>query len=83
MEIMEAINFLSVSGECFIVFGIDVKKVAHAIGLAQSKLALQLRPKLSPDEAMLEYGTLYLLKMANFQIPVGRIKTSLALAIDG
>ncbi len=73
MEMMEAANFLSVSGDCFIVLGIAPDKVAHAIGLAQKDIAGQLEPNLPPDQARLQYGNMYLRKLVNIEIPVGSL----------
>lgn len=75
MEIMEAINFLSVSGDCFIVLGIAPDKVAHAIGLSQKDIAGQLEPSLSGDQARLKYGNMYLRKLVNIEIPVGSLNS--------
>lgn len=73
MEMMEAVNFLSVSGDCFIVLGIAPDKVAHAIGLAQKDIAGQLEPKLPRAQARLQYGNMYLRKLVNIEIPVGSL----------
>ena len=39
VEILEALNFLTSAGECFILLGIDESQVEHAVGLYYGKIA--------------------------------------------
>ena len=37
VDVLEAVNFLSASGGCFIVLGISLEQVTNAVGLAYEK----------------------------------------------
>jgi len=43
VEILEAVNFLTSNGDCFVFLGIDEHQVNHAVGLHYSDIAEQMR----------------------------------------
>ena len=43
VEILEAVNFLTSNGECFVFLGIDEHQVNHAVGLHYSEIAEQMQ----------------------------------------
>ena len=42
VEVIEAINFLVSSGDCFVVLGIDEEQVRHAVGLHYREMAAEM-----------------------------------------
>ena len=51
LSILEAVNFLVVSGECVLVLGLDRKWVQCCVSLAFRKVAKELAPAMSDEEA--------------------------------
>jgi len=60
VDILEAINFLSVSGDCFIVLGMDEKWIKHCVS--------EHFPKMAQDNP--NFADNYLEKMINIRVPV-------------
>ncbi|TCO81753.1 photosystem II stability/assembly factor-like uncharacterized protein [Plasticicumulans lactativorans] len=48
LEVLEAINFLVSSGDCYVVLGIDLEKVQASLGLAFRELAQELAEQSAP-----------------------------------
>jgi archaellum biogenesis ATPase FlaH len=83
LEVMEAVNFLTSSGKCFIVFGMATSRVQAALGLAFEKIAHEMveldtavkAPEQKDDverERRRSYARDYLEKIVNIEIQVPR-----------
>ncbi|PWV64614.1 YCF48-related protein [Plasticicumulans acidivorans] len=82
LEVLEAVNFLVSSGDCFIVLGIDKEKVQGALGIAFKELAQEMADQaasvrgepLSDEERARakreRYARDYLEKLINIEVPV-------------
>ncbi len=74
LEVMEAINFLSSSGDCFIVLGMDWEYVHRCVALGFEKVADALTDAVpGTDDARakrLTFARSYLEKLINFDVPV-------------
>lgn len=87
LEALEAINFLSSSGECFVVMGLAPEQVKAAVGLAFKDIAeemvrLESAPAAAPSDSNKEelsrrkreeYARQYLYKLVNMEIPVPEV----------
>lgn len=72
LEILETINFLSVSGNCYIILGMAEEWVKTCVGLGFKDLA---EAKLMPGDAhspghLQEFAEQYLEKLINIRVPV-------------
>jgi hypothetical protein len=83
LEVMEAVNFLTSSGKCFVVFGMATSRVQAALGLAFEKIAHEMveldtvpqAPEQKDDierERRRSYARDYLEKLVNIEIHVPR-----------
>ena len=74
LEIMESINFLSSSGDCFIFLGMDRDYVLKSVALGFEKVAdaMSDAPVGSADarENRLRFAASYLEKLINFEVPI-------------
>jgi photosystem II stability/assembly factor-like uncharacterized protein len=82
LEVLESINFLISSGDCFVVLGMARERVIRCVGLsfkdvASELLATQARPEekdLPADELArkrrIEFAQQYLEKLINIEVPV-------------
>ena len=80
IEILEAVNFLTSSGDCFILLGIDEDQVKRAVGLYYKDIAEETaREKQQAAGAMTEvtkyearqsYAEHYLKKLINMNVKV-------------
>ena len=72
VEILEAVNFLTANGDCFVLMGIDENQVKHAIGLHHRSIAEEIHRNgnQSKHEARQEYAKNYLEKMINIEVSV-------------
>lgn len=74
LEIMESINFLSSSGDCFIFLGMDRDYVLKSVALGFEKVAdaMSDAPVGSVDarENRLRFAASYLEKLINFEVPI-------------
>lgn len=82
VEILEAINFLSVSGQCYIVVGMAEAWVKTCVALAFHDLAEHThfndyyREEAAPDDPqarLIEFAEQYLEKLINIRVPVPRL----------
>ncbi|MCV2363527.1 YCF48-related protein [Paucibacter sp. DJ1R-11] len=85
LEIMEAVNFLTSSGECFVIFGMATDKVQAALAVAFERIAKEMADIAPPqagasdkDEAARQqrsaYAANYLQKLINLEIKVPTAK---------
>ncbi|WP_431103193.1 P-loop NTPase fold protein [Roseateles noduli] len=80
LEIMEAVNFLTSSGQCFVLFGMATDKVQAALAIAFERIAKELASasasdaNANPEQAAREqrraYAANYLQKLINLEIKV-------------
>ncbi|WP_431286156.1 YCF48-related protein [Roseateles chitinivorans] len=83
LEIMEAVNFLTSSGQCFVLFGMATDKVQAALAIAFERIAKELAsasaPDANPEQAAREqrraYAANYLQKLINLEIKVPTAQT--------
>ncbi len=82
LEVMEAVNFLTSSGNCFVIFGMDANKVQAALAIAFERISKELAEE-NPDapdkelEARFQrrrYAVAYLHKLINIEIKVPTAK---------
>jgi Cdc6-like AAA superfamily ATPase len=70
-EIMEAINFLTNTGNCFVILAIDRKQVLNGIGLAYAAMAKEDAPEgMDEHKARTHYAENFLRKLIQMEIPV-------------
>ncbi|MBT9492811.1 MAG: hypothetical protein IV107_10795 [Paucibacter sp.] len=82
LEIMEAVNFLTSSGPCFVIFGMATDKVQAALAVAFERIAKELAEEAPTDtdkEAAARkqrraYAANYLHKLINLEIKVPTTK---------
>jgi photosystem II stability/assembly factor-like uncharacterized protein len=84
IEVMEAVNYLTSAGKCFVIFGMASERVTAALGLAFKDIAAEMvqmeavpdSPNAKAAEAALElarrraYATDYLQKLVNIEVKV-------------
>ncbi len=78
LEVLEAVNFLVSSGDCYVVMGLDLTRVERCVGLGFKDVAEELVDDLQPDNTEKEEGRLrrekfarqYLEKLINIEVPV-------------
>ena len=81
LEIMEAVNFLTSSGQCFVLFGMATDKVQAALAIAFERIAKELAsgasgandekdPEAAARKQRRNYAANYLQKLINLEIKV-------------
>lgn len=70
LNVLEAVNFLVSSGDCFIVLGMDPKVVEICVGLAFEKVAAEREPDKLPQIARKDFAHGYLDKLIQIQVRV-------------
>jgi photosystem II stability/assembly factor-like uncharacterized protein len=81
LEVLEAVNFLVSSGDCFVVMGMARERVVRCVGLSFKDVASELLDPattqaagLSPEDLArqrrLEFARQYLEKLINIEVPV-------------
>ena len=89
LEVMEGINFLVSSGECFVVLGMARERVERAVGLSFKEIAREMvsqqegplgdaEKEVRERQARWEYGRHYLEKLINIEIPVPALRSDQA-----
>lgn len=77
-RVLEAVNFLMTSGECFVVLGLERERIERGIGLAFERLAA-LEPAAPGDAgkipAQVRFARRYLEKLINVQVEVPKPTT--------
>ncbi|MBX9700054.1 MAG: KAP family NTPase [Acetobacteraceae bacterium] len=73
-EVMEAVNFLTSSANCFIVLAVAKTQVLKAMGLAHAEMAKEMAPERLTDERAVRdhYAQRYLDKLIQIEMPVPR-----------
>jgi len=77
-DVLEAVNFLVTSGECFVVMGLERRSVVAAVGLSLKDIAAEMAGKSEKDDAELiqsrrEYASHFLDKLINLEVPIPRL----------
>jgi Cdc6-like AAA superfamily ATPase len=79
LEVLEAVNFLVSSGECYVVLGMDMDMVRSCVGLGYERLAEELvyemnhetdDPKQKAKENRRDFARHYLEKLVNIEVPI-------------
>ena len=79
LEVLEAVNFLITSGDCFVVLGLDLERVERCVGLGFKDVAEELidskgeKAESAADNARKrrsEFAQQYLEKLINIEVPV-------------
>lgn len=91
LGVLETVNFLVTSGECYVVMAMDRERVlgcvAHSYGDVAEKLSLDYEegPQSTPDskgwERRRAFAQEYLEKLVNIEVPVPELQRSQALAL--
>lgn len=91
LETLEAVNFLTTSGECFVVIGMAREYVERCVGRAFNEVAqemvddLEAGGKESAEEVAkqkrIEFARQYLDKLVNIEVPVPAPKQAQSLAL--
>ena len=77
-EVLEAINFLTDTDGCFVVFGFDRPKVLAGIGLAYREIAAELAGAADTAEVRTAYAEDFLRKLIQIEVPVPRFGAAAA-----
>ena len=85
LDVMEAVNFLTSAGECFVIFGMAPERVKAALGLAFKDIAAEMTQQdmqatnhTDLDATLARrraYADEYLQKLVNIEIPVPKAET--------
>ncbi len=68
-EVLEAVNFLVSSGECFVILGMARAQVERSVGLSFKEVVLPAADE-APAIALAQYARKYLDKLINIEVPV-------------
>jgi len=79
-EVMEAVNFLTSSGNCFVVMAVARPQVLKAMGLAHAEMAKEMAPEGMHDEREIRdhYAQRYLDKLIQIEMPVPKFDAEAA-----
>ena len=83
VAILEAVNFITSSGDCVVLLGIDENHVRRAIGLYYSDIATCGTDDAAKERARLEYADRYLEKLISLRVPVPAVSGKELLDIRG
>lgn len=91
LETLEAVNFLTTSGECFVVIGMAREYVERCVGRAFNEVAQEMVDDLEEEfkesaediakQKRIEFARQYLDKLINIEVPVPAPKQSQSLAL--
>ncbi|MBL3601378.1 MAG: hypothetical protein JMN25_16190 [gamma proteobacterium endosymbiont of Lamellibrachia anaximandri] len=85
IDILENVNFLATSGECFLVLGMSQRWVISCVALKYKELAEEMAQETSGDgndlEMRREFARNYLEKMINIEVPMPEMEESAASAL--
>lgn len=77
LEVLEAVNFLVSSGDCFVVMGLDLTRVERCVGLGFKDVAEELADEVKAESSKdggksrrAEFARQYLEKLINIEVPV-------------
>jgi hypothetical protein len=80
LDVLEAVNYLVTSGDCFVVFGIDRTRVEPCVALKFKEISAEMSGQ---DDAAhrREYAIQYLDKLINIEVAVPRLEPADAKAL--
>jgi photosystem II stability/assembly factor-like uncharacterized protein len=84
IQILEAVNFLTSSGKCYIVLGMDRDYVESAVGLSFEKIAQEIAEhdagssQGNGKQQRQEFARRYMKKLLNLEIPIPSLDPALA-----
>ncbi|RLJ17577.1 hypothetical protein DJ030_13475 [bacterium endosymbiont of Escarpia laminata] len=85
IDILENVNFLATSGECFLVLGMSQRWVISCVALKYKELAEEMARETPEDgndlEMRREFARNYLEKMINIEVPMPEMEASAASAL--
>jgi hypothetical protein len=70
MEVLESVNFLVTSGDCFVVLGMDRDRVVPCVALSFKEIAAEMNCADDDQKARRDYANAYLDKLINIEVPV-------------
>src|SRR6185436_15904762 len=70
MEVLESINFLVTSGDCFVILGMDRERVVPCVALTVKDIATELSGGHDDAEGRKTYANQYLDKLINIEVPI-------------
>src|SRR5204863_8225104 len=70
MEVLESVNFLVTSGDCFIVLAMDRDRVVPCVALSFKEIAAEMSDGDDDLQARRDYANQYLDKLINIEVPV-------------
>jgi KAP family P-loop domain/Photosynthesis system II assembly factor YCF48 len=70
MEVLESVNFLVTSGDCFVVLGMDRERVVPCVALSFKEIAAEMSGVADDHKARRDYANQYLDKLINIEVPV-------------
>jgi photosystem II stability/assembly factor-like uncharacterized protein len=69
-QVLEAINFLTSAGDCFVVMGLAKKQVEASVGLSFKDVAEEMGTSVDAKEKRRTYAEQYLRKLINLEVKV-------------
>jgi hypothetical protein len=70
MQVLESVNFLVTSGECFVILGMDRDRVVPCVALTFKDIAAELSRGDDDADARQAYANQYLDKLINIEVPI-------------
>ncbi|HXU82287.1 MAG TPA: P-loop NTPase fold protein [Polyangia bacterium] len=70
MEVLESVNFLVTSGECFVILGMDRDRVVPCVALSFKEIAAEMSGGKEDEKSRRDYANQYLDKLVNIEVPV-------------
>jgi hypothetical protein len=70
MEVLESVNFLVTSGDCFVILGMDRERVVPCVALTVKEIAAEMSGGHDDAEARKTYANQYLDKLINIEVPI-------------
>lgn len=85
IDVLENVNFLATSGDCFLVLGMSPKWVESCVALKYEQLAKELAKEMPGDgdekEHKRRFARNYLEKMINIEVPIPKLDDTAATAL--
>jgi len=80
LDVLESINYLVTSGDCFVILGVDRDRVEPCVALGFKEISAEMSGK---DDRVhrQEYAVQYLDKLINIEVPIPRLEPSEARAL--
>jgi hypothetical protein len=85
LDVLEAVNYLVTSGDCFVILGVDRSRVEPCVALGFKEISAEISGKDDRDHRQ-QYAVQYLDKLINIEVPIPSLDPSEAralLVLDG